>query len=677
MRADSLGFFWADLPPPPKEKKENEKRVPPKATWLADDYLPGLDEALRFPIDPMTDIDIMVAQQVRDPLMLDVECYEDYFCAVFRSYNTGKTIVFEKIEGMIGTNDDEKFRWMMENCLLVTFNGINYDIPIISLALDGMECDGLKQATKDLIENGIAPWVLMRSHKVKLIKCDHIDLIEVAPLRGSLKTYGGRLHVPRMQDLPFHPNVTLGPMRAAIVRWYCVNDTTSTAFLFQCLQEQVKLRYTLSEETGLELRSKSDAQIAEQIIGQEYERRTGRKAHRPKIEPGTSYYYEKPYSLNFQTELLKNVLVTVQSKPFIVGEDGYIITPQEVMSLKVEIGQSVYQMGVGGLHSMEKSTAHYSDAYWQLIDKDVASYYPKIILNNGYFPEHLGQVFLEIFGGITDRRLRAKAAKQKAIADSLKIVINGTFGKLGSVWSIVYAPKLMFHTTIGGQLFLLMLIEAYELAGIRVVSANTDGVMIKCPRHLLPTLDAITKWWEGVTGFETEGENYRALYSRDVNNYIAISEKGTIKKKGAYSNPWADEAGSNLEKKLHKNPVTTICIRAVEKFLADKIPIEQTIYQSIDIKEFIRIQSVTGGAVKVYDESHTEFLGKAIRWYYAKDQLGEIVYAKNGNKVPKSDGGKPLMQLPNHFPNDVDHEWYIQESKKILRAIGAVVADDL
>ena len=677
MRADSLGFFWADLPPPPKEKKENEKRVPPKATWLADDYLPGLEEALRFPIDPMTNQDIMISQQVRDPLMLDVECYENYFCAIFRSYNTGKTIVFEKSFGMIGTNDDAKFLWMMQNCLLVTFNGIKYDMPIIALALDGVENDILKQASDQIIIQDARPSDILKAHKVSPIKCDHIDLIEVAPLRAGLKTYGGRLHVPRMQDLPFHPSVTLSPYQAAIVRWYCVNDTTSTAFLFKCLQEQVKLRYTLSEETGIDLRSKSDAQIAEAIIGQEYKRRTGREARRPKIEAGTWYQYEKPYSLSFQTELLQRLLAVVQAATFVVGEDGYVSLPQEITDFKIEISGMVYQMGIGGLHSTEKGTAHYSDDYWQLVDKDVASYYPKIILNNGYFPEHLGQVFLEIFGGITDRRLRAKAAKLKAIADSLKIVINGTFGKLGSIWSIVYAPKLMFHTTIGGQLFLLMLIEAYELAGIRVVSANTDGVMIKCPRHLLPTLDAITKWWEGVTGFETEGENYKALYSRDVNNYIAISEKGTIKKKGAYSNPWADEAGSNLEKKLHKNPVTTICIRAVEKFLADKIPIEQTIYQSVDIKEFVRIQSVTGGAVKVYSEEHTEFLGKAIRWYYAKDQTGEIVYAKNGKKVPKSDGGKPLMQLPDRFPDDVDHDWYIQESKKILRVIGAVAGSDL
>ena len=41
----------------------------------------------------------------------------------------------------------------------------------------------------------------------------------------------------------------------------------------------------------------------------------------------------------------------------------------------------------------------------------------------------------------------------------------------------------------------------------------------------------------------------------------------------------------------------------------------------------------------------TEFVGKDVRWYYAKDVQGELVYATSGNKVPRSDGAKPIMVL--------------------------------
>jgi hypothetical protein len=432
------------------------------------------------------------------------------------------------------------------------------------------------------------------------------------------------------------------------------------------LKEQIELRYQISNENNIDLRSKSDAQIAEQIIGAEYRRLTNRHARRPIIDSGTVYYYEKPYSLQFQTPLMNSVLEIIKQAPFVVGEDGYIELSPQIKALEINIGDASYRFGIGGLHSKEKSSAHHSDANYQLVDKDVASYYPRLMLLNNYYPDHLGPIFLQIFGAITERRLKAKAAGLKAVAESLKIVVNGTFGKLANLWSIMYSPKSMFHVTIGGQLFLLMLIEALEMSGITVVSANTDGVMVKCPRPLLATLNQITKWWEYETGFQTESKNYRSIFSRDINNYIAIDEKGEVKRKGAYANPW-DDPKEPTEKKLHKNPVTTICIAAVEAYLKEGIPLEQTIWKCKDIRKFIRIQSVKDGAVK-----DGEYLGRSVRWYYSIEERGkEIIRASNGHMIGKSTGGKPALLLPESFPEDIDYDVYLAESKKILRKIGA------
>ena len=66
-----------------------------------------------------------------------------------------------------------------------------------------------------------------------------------------------------------------------------------------------------------------------------------------------------------------------------------------------------------------------------------------------------------------------------------------------------------------------------------------------------------------------------------------------------------------------------------------------------------------------------EYLGKVIRWYYSSEQRGrsEIVYANNGNKVPRSEGAKPIMDLPDSFPTDIDYQWYIDETLAILKQI--------
>jgi len=251
----------------------------------------------------------------------------------------------------------------------------------------------------------------------------------------------------------------------------------------------------------------------------------------------------------------------------------------------------------------------------------------------------------------------------------LKITINGSFGKLGNRYSILYAPDLLIQVTLTGQLSLLMLIEMIEYAGIHVVSANTDGIVIKCPRQGQDVLAGVVKEWEMMTGFQTEEAIYRALFSRDVNNYMAIKQDGTTKCKGAYSNPWAGE--KLTAERLNKNPTNSICVEAVDAYLTKGIPLMQTITSCKDVSKFVSVRTVKGGAVKVWP-GKTEYVGKAIRWYYATGVEGELVYAKNGNKVPKSDGAKPLLDLPQQLPDDIDFQWYAAEAERILRDVGLV-----
>jgi len=298
------------------------------------------------------------------------------------------------------------------------------------------------------------------------------------------------------------------------------------------------------------------------------------------------------------------------------------------------------------LHSCEKKISHKGD----LRDRDVTSYYPSIILNQGLYPAHLGPEFLNVYRRIVEQRLEAKSTGNTVTAEALKIVINGSFGKLGNKWSILYSPNLLIQTTVTGQLAILMLIEMLENSGVEVVSANTDGVVFK----YAPVSDDVIPVWEYITGFQTEETKYAALYSKDVNNYIAIKESGGFKAKGQYA------VGG-----LAKNPTNTICVEAVLSHLMWNYDIEGWVHLCKDITKFITCRKVKGGAI--WDVA---YLGANIRWYYAKGQAGCIEYAANGNKVPKSDGAKPLMELPDKFPDDVNYDWYIDEANSILEDIG-------
>ncbi len=716
-RNDMAGFFWDDTPPP-KIIKEKIKRTPPEPLWLADDYLPGLQEAYAFNVDLFTQETLLEAWKNKEKLVFDIECYENYFLVAFASVESGKVCYWEmEYDSKLDIN---AVNAIINNFTIISFNGNSYDIPILSIAVSGKNTVVLKQATNEIIVYEKRPHDILKAYKSKKVTVDHIDLIEVAPLSASLKIYAGRLHCKKMQDLPFHPEVMLSPPQIAITRYYCINDLVNTALLMKSLLVELDLREELSAEYGVDLRSKSDAQIAEAVIGGELQKQGSGRIIKPVIAPGTVYHYKTPSFIKFQTPLLNWVLQLIQHSKFITSDGGKIGLPEQIAKTPIKIGKSVYTMGIGGLHSTEKNAGFKSNDKFKLIDVDVESFYPRIILNLGLFPTQLGRGFLKVYNGIVVRRIDAKKNKRKKESDSLKIVINGSFGKFGSKFSILYSPDLIIQTTITGQLSLLMLIERFELAGISAISANTDGVVSYVPVEKIELFNAIVKQWEYDTNFKMEDTHYSALYSRDVNNYIAIKTDGSVKHKGAYSNHWND----NSTFRLHKNPTNLICIDAVTDYLTKQIPIEHTIRQSRDITKFITVRHVgNGGGVKVwgdrilpehatkeellkksgYRETHhnlwvrigledmsaisidsayneairqypsdkIEYLGKAIRWYYSEGEEGMIVYANNGNKVPRSEGAKPCMELPNQFPSDIDYEWYIKESYEILNEIGA------
>jgi hypothetical protein len=589
-------------------------------------------------------------------LIMDTEVYRDYFLAAFLNVDTGNVRHFECFDGH--PLDVQTLRAVLGRYRIVTFNGQHFDLPVLSVAMGSGDPAAAKRVADKIILNNMKHWQL----GIDLPRCDHVDLIEVAPGVASLKIYGGRMHAPKMQDLPIEPDASISPEQRTQLRHYCENDLRTTLALFRKLEPQIALRESMSAEYGVDLRSKSDAQIAEAVIVHEVERRMGRKLEKqdPFRLAGQSFNYKAPeflieYSEDALFGAFCDALTVATTATFTIGSNGVVTMPKEIAALKIKIRKSTYQMGIGGLHSTEKRAAHIADDDHILVDRDVASYYPAIILNCGLKPANMGDHFTAVYRSIVQRRLAAKKAGDKVTADSLKITINGSFGKFGSPYSKLYSPTLLIQTTITGQLSLLMLIEQLEAEGIPVVSANTDGIVIKCPRSKIALMEMVVLEWEVATGFDTEATEYQALYSRDVNNYVAIKPDG-VKVKGVYA-PAA----------LQKNPTNEVVTTAVINHLQKGVPVEQTIRECRDIRRFVSVRTVKGGAVK-----DGAYLGKAVRWYYALGELGTINYKVNDYTVPRTEGAKPLMDLPDAFPDDVDLDWYINEAKDTLKDLGAM-----
>lgn len=684
-RNDAVGFFWDDTPPPKPPKAEKPKRVPPKPTWLLEDYLPGLEEARRFPVHVMTQDELIRAASAGEELVVDAEIFANYILFVFTSVKTGHVFYLEEWTGG-PPMDRNMLGWILSTFLTIGFNSLGFDMTMAYMAVAGLGPTELKAAANMYILEEIRSYQILKKYKTKTFKVNHIDLIEIAPLFGSLKTYGARLHAPKIQDLPFHPETVLSEAQRAIVRWYCVNDTILTAYLYIELKEHIELRIQFGQQYGADFRSLSDAQMAEAVIRAEVKRVTGQNPPKPEFgrSVGLQFYYKPPPYIHFHTPELQNALHQMSSSLITVGDNGHAECPKSLRELTVVIGGKPYKVGMGGLHSKEEAQALVAGHSLRIFDRDVTGYYPNLILKNGFGPVDLGRAFLIAFQRMVDRRTAAKRELERldglkwnkedphyknvyAEAHGLKIANNGIFGKLMDPFSIVYDVPNGVQTTLTGQLSLLMAIEWLELSNIPVVSANTDGIVIAAPPNRVGDMKALFIGWEKHTGLETEETEYKAIYSANVNNYIAIKPDGKTKTKG-----WYCERGSAHNSVLSKNPEALICSDAVQAYLSKGVPIEQTIRNSKDIRRFVSVRQVTGGGVKVWSDEHTEYLGKTVRWYYAQGVTGEIVRAKNGHTVSRTVGAKPAMQLPDGIPDDIDYDWYINKSLSILEDIGAV-----
>lgn len=663
MRWDETGIFWDDYVAP-RVPVEKIKRTPPDPVWLRDDYLPGLEEAKAFQFDLMSDREVLTAALDKDRLVWDTEFYPNYALLGFQNVKTGKIIKFEFTEGSVP--DRDKFLWVLRNFVLVGFNDAAFDVPMAMATLTGLNPFELVECVHSLIQGfGMQPREFYKVHRIKPIQVDHVDLIELTPLGPSLKIAAGRLHAPRMADLPFPVDRVLTEDQRTILRWYWKNDLDNTQLLYEKHKTAISLREVLTREYKVDVRSKSDPQIAEQVIRKEIQRISGqRHLERAEIEPGRSFQYQPPKYLRYRTPTMQWVLNFVCAQHFTIDDRGSPVMPQALEKLDVVIGDASYSMGIGGLHSKEKRAIHIAGKQFELTDNDVTSYYPSLILDQGMFPPNIGPVFLQVFRRIYDRRIAAKRNGDKTTSETLKIVLNGTFGKTGERggYSVVYYPEMMIQVTVTGQLALLMLIERLELEGITVVSANTDGVLIKCPIHKIERKKAIIKGWEQDTGLELETTHYKAVYSRDVNNYIALYLEP---KEGEDAFRYAKSIGAYRKTldvyPLKWNPTCDICSEAVIAFLATGTPIEQTINACSDVRKFIEVRQVRGGACK-----DGEYLGKAIRWYYAKGEEGEIINAKNGHTVARSTGARPCMILPTAVPDDLDREAYVRRATEML-----------
>ena len=216
-----------------------------------------------------------------------------------------------------------------------------------------------------------------------------------------------------------------------------------------------------------------------------------------------------------------------------------------------------------------------------------------------------------------------------------------------------------------------MLTEKLVNINCQIIQANTDGLFIKFKRVDYNKVKQTYNTWETLTGLELEEERYESMYQYNVNGYVATKEgyketknKDLIKEKGMFITKVV----------LGKGMSAKIIPEAVERYLIDKIPIEETIYNCKDINKFITYQKVDK---KFQVEYNNKPIQRINRFYASRFAPYLLKYKyENGIKMYTNlltqSGVILINKLDETIPIEdrkINYGYYLTEAKKIIEEI--------
>jgi hypothetical protein len=577
----------------------------------------------------------------------------------------------------------------------VGYNNLRFDSQVIEWILrnydDWHELAALEIAAKvaqkaaDIIHD--ANYDVFPEYREEWLTLKQIDLFRINHYDNknrmvSLKRLEFEMDLENIEEMPIHHTKTnMTDYEIQQTKDYCRNDIMATYEFYKVTtgntehplykgNNQIKLRQDIEEEFGIPCLNYSDSKIGDEMIKKYY------------CQEKNIQYSDLPKKGKFRTEVKVRHCIadyitfqTPQLKDFLKKVSREVLTMKDEFKESLQFYENMYTFAKGGLHTENKPKIFESDEDYEIIDWDVSSYYPAIIINNGRYPGHLGKEFLLGYKAMFEKRLELKplAKKDKKIAGivgALKLAVNSVYGKSSDMQNWIYDRQLTMFTTITGELSLLMLIEAYELADIHVISANTDGVTIRIKKPLIDKMHEINKWWMDLTSYELERTDYAKIIFSTVNDYLAIKTNGEIKKKGDFLTDF----------ELHKNKSARIVPIALEQFFVNDVPVADTIRNHTNIYDYCLRQKASKDFHYEGHSKETKTVYNKLIRYYVSNTGEKLLKVKNENSdstavdISQVEAGDWVMHVcnnlkPDHPLDNINHAYYIERAERIIHKI--------
>lgn len=461
---------------------------------------------------------------------------------------------------------------------------------------------------------------------------------------------------------------------------YNRNDVFLVCEIARQKPDEIKLRYSITNAFGVNVLCSARANVADKLTVKFYSDMSGltkdkfikERTERTKLSFNKIIF---PH-IQFKTKQLQDLLEDMKKV-------SIYHTNKDAFSREVNFYGTTYTLATGGIHSIDRPAVYKSDDKYVYLHHDYTSYYPSIMISYNIAPKHLHQKsFTKMMSFLKDTRVKCKHGGDEQViegvandvaAEALKIVINSIYGKLGSDLFFLYDRFAQMQVTINGQLMTMTLIEELELNGIHVISANTDGIVIKLPRDKYNLYKEITDRWNETNKMSADFEEYEEIVTRDVNNYFDVQVNGKVEYKGALD-------PKQYLKDLKKGYDMPIVALAVYNFFRFNKPVMETLREHKDILDFCKTQNVGKQfevAYQVLENGNlvTKRSQRHVRFYVSTK--GVIIFKENKNNISiksKLAGGLPV-QILNSLDDlpieerDIDYMYYYKEAYKIIDPI--------
>lgn len=471
------------------------------------------------------------------------------------------------------------------NILFCGYNNLHYDNAIINYIIDCyniMKYKGYRDICRSVFnlskvittssEDDNSAW-----RKWKYMICfDSFDILTMLysnKLRVGLKEIQVTMQYKNVQEFVADWQADLPENQIDSMIDYNINDVNSTEELLNRCKKDIDLRIAIEDEYGVRVLSKDGVNIGMKILTQKYLEKTGQtwwdiKDLRSPMSVIPLNSVILPF-IKYDSPILTRVLNDMKSQIVSPGRKGY--------ENKFVFEGLQYSVGVGGIHSVNKPEIIIPKEDEMLIDIDVASLYPSMLIEYEFYPKHLGPEFLEVYKQIKDERIEAKHNGNKVKNETLKLALNGLSGNLQNEHNFCYSPFAVMQIRINGQLLLLMLAEKLTQLGCRIVQANTDGLFVLLKKDVYSKVNNVCREWEQLTRLTLEEERFKAMYQYAINDYFAITEDDKVKEKGMFI----------TTVKLGKGLTPKIIPKAVINFFKNGVPVEETIKGCKDIRDFL------------------------------------------------------------------------------------------